>query len=50
MNSKRLTLEQATKYYLKGFSLAVKQIDYLDSSKHKEINDMIEMVSNRRRL
>ncbi|MDY4445561.1 hypothetical protein [Campylobacter sp.] len=47
MNSKRLTLEQATKYYLKGFSLAVKQIDYLDSSKHKEINDMIEMVSNR---
>lgn len=47
MNNKRLTLEQATKYYLKGFILAVKQIDYLDSSNHKEINDIIEMVSNR---
>ena len=46
MNSKRLTLEQATKYYLKGFGLAVKQIDHLDSSNHKEINDIIEMVSN----
>lgn len=47
MNSKRLTLEQATKYYLRGLSLAIKQIDYLDSSNDKEINDIAEAVSNR---
>ena len=47
MNSKRLTLEQATKYYLRGLSLAIKQIDYLDSSNDEEINDIAEAVSNR---
>ena len=45
MNSKRLTLEQATKYYLRGLSLAIKQINYLDSSNDKEINDIAEAVS-----
>ena len=47
MNSKKLTLEQATKYYLRGLSLAIKQIDYLDSSNDEEINDIAEAVSNR---